>query len=51
MKAIFLSAMLLGLGLVSHLAGAQSDPATFPLAGDWDGIVVAQARPTIWRCI
>jgi hypothetical protein len=38
MKAIFLCAMLLGWGHVPHLAGAQSGPDTFPLAGDWDGI-------------
>lgn len=42
MKAIFLSAMLLGWGLVSYRAGAQSGPATFPLAGDWEGVLVAQ---------
>ncbi len=42
MKEIFLGAMLLGWGLFSPLARAQSDPATFPLAGDWDGVLVAQ---------
>jgi hypothetical protein len=42
MKAIFLRAMLLGWGLLSPLASAQSGPATFPLAGDWDGVLVAQ---------
>ncbi|MGO9438329.1 MAG: hypothetical protein ACLPH3_09870 [Terracidiphilus sp.] len=38
MKAIFLRAMLLGWGLLAHLAGAQSGPATFPLTGDWQGV-------------
>ena len=42
MKAIFLRAMLLGLGLLCHLARAQSGPATFPLAGDWEGVLVYQ---------
>src|ERR1035438_637581 len=42
MKAIFLRAMLLGWGLLSPLASAQSGPATFPLAGEWDGVLVAQ---------
>jgi len=42
MKAIFLCAMLLGWGLLSPLASAQSDPATFPLAGDWEGIMTVQ---------
>lgn len=42
MKAIFLCAVLLGWGLVPHLAGAQSGPDTFPLAGDWDGVLVYQ---------
>lgn len=42
MKAISLGAMLLAWGLHSPLAEAQSVPATFPLAGDWDGVVVAQ---------
>jgi hypothetical protein len=42
MKAIFLCAMLLGCGLLFPLASAQSDPATFPLAGDWDGVFVFQ---------
>lgn len=41
-KAMFLGAMLLGWGLISPLAIAQSDPATFPLAGDWEGVMVAQ---------
>jgi hypothetical protein len=42
MKAIFLRAMLLGWGLLFPLASAQSGPAPFPLAGDWDGVVMAQ---------
>lgn len=42
MKAIFLRAMLLGWGLLSPLASAQSGPATFPLAGDWEGVWVFQ---------
>ena len=42
MKAIFLPAVLLGWGLLSPLASAQSGPATFPLAGDWDGVLVVQ---------
>jgi len=42
MKAIFLPAMLLGWGLLPHLACAQSGSATFPLAGDWDGVLVFQ---------
>jgi hypothetical protein len=42
MKAIFLRTMLLGWGLLSPLASAQSGPATFPLAGDWDGVLVFQ---------
>jgi hypothetical protein len=42
MKPIFLRAMLLGWGLLSPLASAQSGPATFPLAGDWDGVLVVQ---------
>jgi hypothetical protein len=36
MKAITLCAMLLGWGLLSQLASAQSAPDTFPFAGDWD---------------
>jgi hypothetical protein len=40
MKVIFLRAMLLGWGLLSPLAISQSGPATFPLAGDWDGVLV-----------
>jgi len=40
MKAIFLRAMLLGWGLLSPLAISQSAPATFPLAGDWGGVLV-----------
>lgn len=42
MKAIFLLATLLGWGILSPLAGAQSGPAPFPLAGDWDGVFEAQ---------
>lgn len=42
MKALHLCAMLLGWGLRLPLASAQSDPATFPLAGDWDGVFVFQ---------
>jgi hypothetical protein len=42
MKAIFLRAMLLGWGLLSPLAHAQSAPAAFPLAGDWEGVLVMQ---------
>ncbi len=38
MKAIFLRAMLLGWGLLSPLASAQSGPDPFPLAGDWQGV-------------
>jgi hypothetical protein len=43
MKAIFLGAMLLGWELSSHLASAQSAPNTFPLAGDWNGVLVYQS--------
>jgi hypothetical protein len=42
MKAIFLRAMLLGCGLLSPLVSAQSGPGTFPLAGDWEGIITVQ---------
>jgi hypothetical protein len=42
MKTIFLRAMLLALGPLSHLAGAQSGPAPFPLAGDWEATFVFQ---------
>ena len=42
MKTIFLSAMLLGWGILSVPAAAQSDPASFPLAGDWQGVLQAQ---------
>jgi len=42
MKPIFLPALLMGLGLISNPAGAQSSPAAFPLAGDWDGVLVYQ---------
>jgi len=42
MKAIFLRVMLLGWGLLSPLVSAQSGPATFPLAGNWDGVLVVQ---------
>lgn len=44
MKTIFLLAILLGLGLLPHLAGAQpaaqSNPPVFPLAGDWEGVLM-----------
>jgi len=51
MKVIFLFAMVLGWGLLSGVAGAQSgspqsDPATFPLAGDWDGTASIQGTVT-----
>jgi hypothetical protein len=42
MKAFFLPKLLLGLGLLSPLAIAQSGPATFPLVGDWEGVLEAQ---------
>ncbi len=42
MRVIFLCAMLLGWGVLFPQAGAQPDPATFPLAGDWDGVFVLQ---------
>ncbi|MGA2571567.1 MAG: hypothetical protein ABSF23_13690 [Terracidiphilus sp.] len=42
MKTVFLGAMLLGWGLLTPLASAQSGPATFPLAGDWEGVLVIQ---------
>ncbi|MFZ1085879.1 MAG: hypothetical protein WAN35_13020 [Terracidiphilus sp.] len=42
MKAICLGAMLLGGGLLSPLAISQSGPATFPLEGDWEGVLVMQ---------
>jgi hypothetical protein len=42
MKAFFLRKMLLGWELLSTLTSAQSSPATFPLAGDWDGVLVVQ---------
>lgn len=41
-RAIFLARMLLGFGLLSPLAGAQSGPEAFPLAGDWGGIFAFQ---------
>jgi hypothetical protein len=37
MKANLLCTILLGLGLLSSPAFAQSGPPAFPLAGDWDG--------------
>ncbi len=40
MKPIFLCPMLLGWGLLAPLAGAQSGPEPFPLAGDWEGALV-----------
>jgi hypothetical protein len=42
MKAEFLGALLLGTAFLSPLAAAQSAPAVFPLAGDWDGAYTAQ---------
>jgi hypothetical protein len=42
MKAIFLVVMLLGLSPLAPLAGAQSGPDPFPLAGDWEGVFVFQ---------
>lgn len=42
MKAIDLWAMLLGCALLWPPAGAQSAPAAFPLAGDWDGVLMYQ---------
>ena len=42
MKAIFLHATLFVWGLLSPLAMARSVPAAFPLAGDWDGVLVVQ---------
>lgn len=42
MKTIFLCAMLLGAELLPPLAGAQPDPAPFPLAGDWKGVLMDQ---------
>jgi hypothetical protein len=38
MKMIFLPSMVLGWGVLSLPVGAQSGPATFPLAGDWQGV-------------
>lgn len=32
--------MLLGWGLLSSSASAQSGPATFPLSGDWNGVLL-----------
>lgn len=37
MRSNLPGAMLLGAILLSALAVAQTDPATFPLAGDWEG--------------
>ncbi len=42
MKANSLRAMLLGCGLLCHLAFAQSGPTSFPLDGDWEGVLVFQ---------
>jgi hypothetical protein len=39
MKANLLCTILLGLGLLSSPAVAQSAPPAFPLAGDWDGVI------------
>jgi hypothetical protein len=44
MKAITLIAMLLGWGILAPLASPQSGPATFPLAGDWEGVFVFQGN-------
>jgi hypothetical protein len=44
MQAIFLRTMLLGWGLLSPLASAQSDPPKFPLAGDWEGVWVFRSE-------
>lgn len=38
----FLRGLMLGWGLLAPLASAQSDPPVFPLAGDWDGVLVYQ---------
>jgi hypothetical protein len=42
MKMIFLHTMVLGWGILSHPVGAQPGPATFPLAGDWQGVLWSQ---------
>lgn len=42
MRAIVLSALMMGLGLLSWPAGAQAGPEAFPLAGDWNGVLVVQ---------
>jgi hypothetical protein len=42
LKAIFLATVLLALSPLAHAAGAQSSPEPFPLAGDWEGIMVLQ---------
>ena len=42
MKSILLRATLLGWGLLCSLADAQSRVATFPLAGDWQGLLMYQ---------
>lgn len=44
MNSIFLSASLLWLGLLSYPARAQSGPAQFPLAGDWNGVLMFQGK-------
>jgi len=46
MKAFFLRAMLLAWALLPRLAAAQSSPPAFPLAGDWDGVLVSQGVTT-----
>jgi hypothetical protein len=47
MKALFVRAMLLGWALRPPLANAQSGPAPFPLAGDWEGTVEGQVKGTV----
>jgi hypothetical protein len=42
MKMTTLAAMLLGLAALSNEADAQSGVATFPLAGDWQGVLTYQ---------
>jgi hypothetical protein len=42
MKRVFQAAMLLGWGAVCLPAASQSSPATFPLAGDWQGVLEMQ---------
>lgn len=44
MKTILLLALLLGWEVASPQANAQSGPATFPLAGDWEGVLTYQGK-------